>query len=67
MVQVLSGCQHSYKAEFPLVCIDESPKQIIDFREFTGSDGNRYQDSEYIRQAVVKLFAATEPFGGFRE
>ena len=31
--QVLSGCERPYDAEYPLVCMDESPKQIIDYRQ----------------------------------
>ena len=67
MEQVLSGYERPYNAAFPLVCMDESPKQIIDYREFIRSDGKKYQDSEYIRKGVVELFVATEPLAGFRE
>ncbi len=67
MKQVLSGYERPYNEEYPLVCMDESPKQIIDFKEFIGKDGRKYQDSEYIRRGVVELFVATEPLAGFRE
>ena len=47
--------------------MDESPKQVIDYKEFFGKDGKQYQDSEYIRKGVVELFVATQPLAGFRQ
>ena len=67
MEQVLSVYEHPYDANFPVVCMDESPKQVIDYKEFIGKDGKQYQDSEYIRKGVVELFVATEPLAGFRQ
>jgi hypothetical protein len=67
MEQVLSAYERPYNVAFPLVCMDESPKQVIDYKEFTGKDGKQYQDSEYIRKGVVELFVATEPLAGFRQ
>lgn len=67
MEQVLSVYERPYDASFPVVCMDESPKQVIDYKEFIGKDGKQYQDSEYIRKGVVELFVATEPLAGFRE
>jgi hypothetical protein len=67
MEQVLSVYERPYDADNPLVCMDESPKQIIDYQEFVGSDGTKYQDSEYIRKGVSELFVATEPLAGYRE
>lgn len=66
MEQVLSAYERPSDADYPLVCLDESPQQIIDYREFSGSDGRKYQDSEYIRKGVVELFVATEPLAGCR-
>jgi hypothetical protein len=66
MEQVLSAYDRPYNPDFPLVCMDESPKQVIDYKEFIGKDGKQYQDSEYIRKGVVELFVATEPLAGFR-
>ena len=66
MEQVLSAYERPYDVDFPLVCMDESPKQVIDYKEFTGKDGKQYQDSEYVRKGVVELFVATEPLAGFR-
>lgn len=67
MEQVLSAYERPYDAENPLVCLDESPKQIIDYKEFTGKDGTHYRDSEYVRKGVAELFVATEPLAGYRE
>ena len=67
MEQVLSAYERPYDSAFPLVCMDESPKQVIDYKEFTGKDGKQYQDSEYVRKGVVELFVATEPLAGFRQ
>ena len=67
MEQVLSVYERPYDANFPVVCMDESPKQVIDYKEFIGKDGKYYQDSEYIRKGVVELFVATEPLAGFRQ
>jgi hypothetical protein len=67
MEQVLSAYERPYNPDFPLVCMDESPKQVIDYKEFIGKDGKQYQDSEYIRKGVVELFVATEPLAGFRQ
>lgn len=67
MEQVLSVYERPYNANFPVVCMDESPKQIIDYKKFIGKDGRQYQDSEYIRKGVVELFVATEPLAGFRK
>lgn len=67
MEQVLSVYERPYEKMFPVVCMDESPKQVIDYKEFIGKDGKQYQDSEYIRKGVVELFVATEPLAGFRQ
>jgi DDE superfamily endonuclease len=67
MEQVLSVYERAYDELFPVVCMDESPKQVIDYKVFIGKDGKQYQDSEYIRKGVVELFVATEPLAGFRQ
>lgn len=66
MEQVLTVYERPYDACFPVVCMDESPKQIIDYKEFTDKKGTRYRDSEYVRKGVAELFVATEPLAGFR-
>ena len=66
MEQVLSVYERPYSAAYPVVCLDESPKQLIDYKEFTSESGRYYKDSEYIRRGVVDLFVATEPLAGRR-
>ena len=64
--QVLSLYERPYDANFPVACMDESPKQVIDYKDFIGKDGTQYQDSECSRKGVVELFVATQPLAGFR-
>lgn len=47
--------------------MDESPKQLLDYKQFVGKDGKQYKDSEYIRKGVVELFVASQPLAGFRD
>ncbi|AWM33507.1 IS630 family transposase [Hymenobacter nivis] len=58
--------EQPYDADYPVVCLDESPKQLLDHEQFTTSTGQRYRDSEYVRRGVVELFVATEPLRGWR-
>lgn len=66
MEQVLSVYERPYSADFPVVCLDESPKQLIDYKQFRSESGRLYKDSEYVRKGVVELFVATEPLAGRR-
>jgi hypothetical protein len=67
MEQVLSVYERPYDALFSVVCMDESPKQVLDYKEFIGTNGKQYQDSAYVRKGVVELFVSTEPLAGFRQ
>ena len=49
MEKVLDTYELEYNPKFPVVCMDESPKQIIDYKEEVSQDGTLRQDSEYIR------------------
>ncbi len=66
MEQVLDLYEQPYDADYPVVCLDESPKQLLDYEQFTTSCGQRRRDSEYVRRGVVELFVATEPLRGWR-
>ena len=66
MEQVLDLYEQPYDADYPVVCLDESPKQLLDYEQFTTSTGQRCRDSEYVRRGVVELFVATEPLRGWR-
>ena len=67
MEQVLDLYERPYDADYPVVCLDESPKQLIEQKEFVTSNGRRCHDSEYVRRGVAELFVATEPLRGWRE
>lgn len=67
MEKVLEVYERPYDADFPVVCMDESPKQIIDYKEIRTSNGSKLQDSEYVRLGVAELFVAFEPLAGHRE
>lgn len=67
MEQVLSVYERPYAEGFPVVCMDESPKQLLDYKQFVGKGGKTYKDSEYVRNGVVELFVATQPLAGFRD
>lgn len=69
MERVLDVYKRPYNPDFPVVCMDETPKQLI--REtrapITGAPGRleRY-DYEYERCGVCNIFMANEPLAGKR-
>jgi transposase len=68
MEQVLDVYKRPYDEENPVVCMDESPQQLIEDVETTviepGKDAR--VDYEYIRHGVVNIFMANEPLKGRR-
>jgi len=69
MERVLDVYKKPYDAAFPVVCMDESPKQLI--RETRSSitmksGHDRKEDFEYERCGVVNIFLASEPLNGKR-
>lgn len=69
MERVLDVYKRPYNENNPLVCMDESPKQLIDdAREpLPMKPGvERREDYEYIRHGVVNIFMANEPLAGKR-
>lgn len=69
MERVLDIYKLPYNKDFPVVCMDESPKQLIE----EGRPGIRASpgqiariDYEYIRHGVVNIFIANEPLKGKR-
>jgi transposase len=68
MEQVLDVYKRPYDADFPVVCMDESPKQLIEtIREEKMEPGkDKRIDYEYIRHGVVNIFMANEPLKGRR-
>ena len=61
--------ERKYDEKKPVVCLDESPKQLSSEvrRGFTDSKGMKYEDFEYRREGVVALYVACEPLQGKRE
>ena len=68
MELVLDVYKRAYDADFPVVCMDESPKQLIEtLREEKMEQGKEKRvDYEYIRHGVVNVFMANEPLKGRR-
>lgn len=68
MERVLDTYKLPYDADFPVVCMDESPKQLIE--ELSSTPIRKGQeariDYEYIRHGMVNIFMANEPLMGKR-
>jgi hypothetical protein len=68
MERVLDTYKLPYDADFPVVCMDESPKQLIE--ELSSTPIRKGQearvDYEYIRHGMVNIFMANEPLKGKR-
>lgn len=69
MEQVLAVYQRPYNVKYPVVCLDESPKQLIsEVRQpYTDEQGTQYIDYEYAREGVADMYMIVEPLGGRRE
>ena len=69
MEQVLDVYKRPYDAQFPVVCMDESPRQLIDEVKtpVPAKPGQpaRY-DYEYKRCGTCNIFMANEPLVGIR-
>jgi transposase len=68
MEQVLDVYKRPYDENIPVVCMDESPKQLIEtIQEEKMEQGkDKRVDYEYIRHGVVNVFMANEPLKGKR-
>ena len=68
MEHVLDVYKLPYDEQQPVVCMDESPKQLIEEKASTtmspGQDAR--VDYEYIRHGMVNIFIANEPLKGKR-
>ena len=68
MEHVLDVYKLPYDEQHPVVCMDESPKQLIEEKNSTvlrpGQDARI--DYEYIRHGMVNIFIANEPLTGKR-
>lgn len=68
MEDVLDVYQRPYDRDFPVICMDESPKQLVgEVREpLPCRPGSILKiDDEYERKGVAELFLAIEPLTGY--
>jgi len=69
MEQVLDIYKRAYSINYPVVCMDESPKQLIKETRIAISikpGQEARQDFEYERCGVANIFMASEPLKGKR-
>lgn len=68
MEYVLDVYKRPYNNKYPVVCMDESPKQLIeDVATSSMIPGQEARiDYEYIRHGMVNIFMANEPLKGIR-
>ena len=69
MESVLDVYKNPYNKKYPVVCMDESPKQLIKQTRIPisrkpGMDTR--EDFEYARNGIVNIFMANEPLKGKR-
>ena len=69
MESVLDIYKMPYDKRYPVVCMDESPKQLIKHTRIPIARKPGYdakEDYEYSRQGVANIFMANEPLKGKR-
>jgi transposase len=69
MERVLDVYKRPYDKDYPVVCMDESPKQLIEEARMSiamkpGQEAR--EDYEYVRNGVINIFMANEPLKGKR-
>ena len=69
MEAVLDVYEREYNKDNPVVCLDESPKQLISEvkKSFTDNKGVIHIDYEYRREGVRTIYMVAEPLGAYRE
>ena len=69
MEDVLEVYARPYDKKNPVVCMDESPKQLVsEVREpYMDKHGVKYEDCEYKREGATEIVMITEPLGKRRE
>lgn len=69
MERVLEVYKRPYDPNFPVVCLDESPKQLVS--EVTVPirlpNGSFRYDYEYERQGAAEVYMCLEPLAGYRQ
>ena len=69
MERILDVYKRPYNSDYPVVCMDESPKQLIaeGRSSIVMKPGQEARvDYEYVRNGVVNIFMANEPLRGKR-
>jgi hypothetical protein len=68
MERVLEVYERPYDSSHPVVCMDETPNQLIGETRtpIKKSDGTQLIDYEYRRNGTQSIFMAVEPLGGKR-
>ena len=68
MENVLDIYKKPYDEDYPVVCMDESPKQLIEDCSSTCMKPGQVTrvDYEYVRHGVINIFMANEPLKGKR-
>jgi len=69
MERVLEVYKRPYDAKYPVVCMDESPKQLIGETKtpIAAKPGSEEKhDYEYVRNGVCNIFMSNEPLSGKR-
>lgn len=68
MEVVLDVYKRPYNPNYPVVCLDESPKQLVSEtrKPIKTSEGGTRFDYEYKREGAAEVFMCFEPLGGKR-
>jgi hypothetical protein len=69
MENVLNVYERAYDSDYPVINLDESPKQLIGQirKEFMDSKGIIHEDYQYERKGVVDIYMIAEALAGRRE
>lgn len=69
MEDVLEVYARPYDETHPVVCFDESPKQLVSERRssYINEKGRKHEDYEYQREGAVEVFMIVNPLAGYRE
>jgi len=69
MEDVLEVYARPYNEKNPVVCMDESPKQLVsELRQpYMDKNGVKHEDCEYKREGATELVMINEPLGNRRE
>ena len=68
MEQVLDVYKRPYDPRHPVVCLDESPKQLVSEvrKRIKLANGSARYDSEYRREGAAEVYMCFEPLAGKR-